>query len=75
MNNYSLMIRALYIEKDSVIACIEVLALKEPSYPLLKLDVEVERKDGYDLATFETLTLKKAASLIHCISNELMKTA
>lgn len=75
MNNYELMVRSLYIEKDSVIAYIEVRSLQEPSCPLFKLDVEVERKDDCNVVTYETLALKKAASLIHCISNELVKTA
>ncbi|HAT3756999.1 TPA: hypothetical protein I8617_004065 [Citrobacter amalonaticus] len=75
VNKFNLTVKSFDLSGENVSVWLDVHSLRAASMPLFSMQVQVERKENDKLSSYELEAIKKAASLIHDIANELDGTA
>ncbi|MND84061.1 hypothetical protein D3C80_759410 [compost metagenome] len=71
MKKFSMNVKSIHIENELVIAAITVNQKNSQSIPLLKFDVDIEPDKNANYSFYESLALKKAASLIQQVAEDM----
>ncbi|EGZ6943462.1 hypothetical protein LAK74_000424 [Salmonella enterica] len=71
MKKFSIKVKSIHLENELVIAAITVHQINSQIFPVLKFDVEIEQNKVANYSHYESLALKKAASLIQQVADDV----
>ncbi|HAV7523082.1 TPA: hypothetical protein JLF52_004370 [Escherichia coli] len=75
MKKYDMTVKSLNLENENIGAVLVVCSSQTPSIPLFTIRIDIERQEDVNLLFYELLALKKAATLIQQIADDLAVTA
>ncbi|HBN1092193.1 hypothetical protein WIC93_18080 [Enterobacter cloacae] len=71
MKKFSMKVKSIHLENELVIAAITVYQINSQSIPVLKFDVDIKPDKNANYSLYESLALKKAASLIQQVAEDV----
>ena len=75
MKKYRLTVKSICLADETVSVVVNIYYSKMVLMPLFNINIDLEREENASISSYESLAIKKAASLIHNISEELSATA
>ncbi|EEX1162940.1 DUF1327 domain-containing protein [Escherichia coli] len=75
MKKYDMTVKSFHMGDKNVVVVLGIYNYQIPSMLLFNIEIDIERREDATIPFYEALALKKAASLIHEISDDLAVAA